>query len=73
MAQKLTPQPVDLTELDYSVELWIALHDADEQNANLATHLWEDNGLDIPETYLAGLVPFLGELAAASSIGEKLT
>jgi hypothetical protein len=56
-------QPVDLTELDYSVELWIATHDADEQNANLASHLWEDNGLDIPETYLDGLVRFLGELS----------
>lgn len=54
-------QPVDLTDLDYSEELWIAMHDSDEQNASLATHLWEDNGLDIPETYLASLLTYLGE------------
>lgn len=54
-------QPVDMTELDYSEEIWIAVHDADEQNAKLATHLWEDNGLDLPESYLASLLTYLGE------------
>ena len=58
-------QPVDLTDLDYSEELWIAVHDADEQNANLATHIWEDNGLDIPETYLASLLRYLAHDSAA--------
>jgi hypothetical protein len=58
-------QPVDITDLDYSVELWIAVHDADEQNANLALHLWEDNGLDIPETYLPSLLPYLAHDSAA--------
>lgn len=53
-------QPVDMTELDYSEEIWIAVHDSDEQNAKLAVHLWEDNGLDLPETYLAGLLKYLG-------------
>ncbi|KAI0688462.1 ARM repeat-containing protein [Cytidiella melzeri] len=54
-----TLQPFDLTELDWTPELWIACHDNDEQNARLATHLWEDNGLDIPETFLGDLTPFL--------------
>ena len=52
-------QPVDLTEFEYSEELWIAVHDDDEQNASLALHLWEDNGLDVPETYLASLLTYL--------------
>lgn len=56
-------QPVDMTELDYSEELWIAVHDADEQNAKLAAHLWEDNGLDLPETYLGSLLQYLGEFS----------
>lgn len=51
---------MDITELDYSEELWIAMHDDDEQNAALASHLWEDNGLDIPETYLSSLLNYLG-------------
>jgi hypothetical protein len=47
--------------LDWSPELWIACHDDDEQNARLARHAWEDNGLDIPETYLDVLIGYLGE------------
>ncbi|KAK4684697.1 hypothetical protein P7C73_g5471, partial [Tremellales sp. Uapishka_1] len=58
-------QPIDLTELDYSEEIWIATHDSDEQNATLALHLWEDNGLDIPETYLASLLKYLAHDSAA--------
>ncbi len=53
-------QPFDLTDFDWSPELWIAYHDEDEQNARLATHIWEDNGLDVPETFLQDLLPYLG-------------
>ena len=53
-------QPFDLTDLDWSPELWIAIHDNDEQNARLAQHVWEDNGLDVPEPYLQHLLSFLG-------------
>ncbi|KAI6117782.1 armadillo-type protein [Pisolithus croceorrhizus] len=52
-------QPLDLTDLDWSPELWIACHDDDEQNARLANHAWEDNGLDVPEGFLGQLLPFL--------------
>ena len=58
-------QPVDLTDLDYSEELCIAVHDEDEQNASLALHLWEDNGLDIPETYLESLLLYLAHESPA--------
>ncbi|WVQ78061.1 hypothetical protein IAT38_000142 [Cryptococcus sp. DSM 104549] len=58
-------QPVDITDFDYLEELWIAMHDDDEQNANLALHIWEDNGLDLPETYLATLLPYLSHGSAA--------
>ncbi|GJE94641.1 ARM repeat-containing protein [Phanerochaete sordida] len=54
-----TLQPFDLTELDWSPELWIACHDDDEQNVRLAEHLWEDNGLDVPESYLQSLIGYL--------------
>ncbi|KAH9856756.1 ARM repeat-containing protein [Lenzites betulinus] len=52
-------QPFDLTELDWSPELWIASHDEDENNARLADHVWEDNGLDVPESFLNDLLPYL--------------
>jgi hypothetical protein len=58
-------QPVDITELDYSEEIWIAVHDADEQNAKLALHLWDDNGLDLPETFLGNLLGYLAHESAA--------
>jgi hypothetical protein len=46
--------------MDWSAELWVACHDDDEQNARLAHHLWEDNGLDVSETFLDDILPFLG-------------
>ncbi|KAG7441044.1 ARM repeat-containing protein [Guyanagaster necrorhizus] len=52
-------QPFDLTDSDWSLELWIACHDDDEQNSFLAKHVWEDNGLDVPETFLGALLPYL--------------
>ncbi|KAF8057458.1 armadillo-type protein [Lyophyllum atratum] len=55
-----TLQPSDLTDLDWSPELLIACHDEDEQNARLARHLWEDNGLDVPEQFLDALLHYLG-------------
>jgi HEAT repeat protein len=61
-------QPVDITELDYSEEIWIAVHDADEQNASLALHLWDDNGLDLPETFLASLLGYLAHESSAVRI-----
>jgi hypothetical protein len=59
--------------LDYSEELWIAAHDEDEQNANLANHVWDDNGLDIPETYLNTLLRYLGQYDPFYHQDEGLT
>ncbi|KAI0366693.1 ARM repeat-containing protein [Pilatotrama ljubarskyi] len=72
-------QPFDLTDLDWSPELWIACHDEDEQNARLAYHVWEDNGLDVPEGFLQDLLPFLEHENAhvrsctASALAEAVT
>ena len=57
-------QPFDLTDYDWSAELWIAYHDEDEQNARLAGQVWEDNGFDVPETFFQDLLPYLGKSAA---------
>jgi hypothetical protein len=46
--------------LDWSPEIWLACHDEDEHNARLAQHVWEDNGLDVPENFLNRLVNYLG-------------
>lgn len=52
-------QPLDLTDIEFCVELWVACHDDDEENARLANKAWEDNGLDIPATYASALLPLL--------------
>ncbi|KAI8978208.1 ARM repeat-containing protein [Trametes punicea] len=71
-------QPFDLTDLDWSPELWIACHDEDEQNARLANHIWEDNGLDVPESFLKDIIPFLEHensyvrLCAASALADAV-
>ncbi|KAF7356649.1 TOG domain-containing protein [Mycena venus] len=73
-----TLQPFDLTDLDWSPELWVACHDDDEQNGRLARHVWEDNGLDVPEVFLEQLLPFLGHdntyvrHGAAAAIAESV-
>ncbi|KAG8863877.1 translational activator of GCN4, partial [Serendipita sp. 405] len=52
-------QSFDLTERDWVPILWLACHDEDDQNANLARRLWVENGLDVPDTFLDDMVPFL--------------
>ncbi|KAG8988091.1 translational activator of GCN4, partial [Tulasnella sp. 427] len=52
-------QPLDMTDLDWSPELWLANHDEDEQNGRLAAQLWEENGLDVPDSFFDDLVEFL--------------
>lgn len=53
-------QSLDLTDLDWSPELWIASYDNDQQNARIAQHIWEENGLDVPEPFFVDLQHFLG-------------
>ncbi|KAG2360727.1 ARM repeat-containing protein [Suillus spraguei] len=71
-------QPFDLTDLDWSPQLWIACHDDDEQNARLANHVWEDNGLDVPEDFLDKLMNYLEHdntyvrTSTASAIAEAV-
>jgi hypothetical protein len=51
--------PLDLTNIEFCVELWLACHDEDEENARLAEKAWEENGLDVPEVFAPALVPLL--------------
>ncbi|KAG1762385.1 armadillo-type protein [Suillus occidentalis] len=42
-------QPFDLTDLDWSPQLWVACHDDDEQNARLSNHTFLDKLLNYLE------------------------
>jgi hypothetical protein len=67
LSQLTCSQPFDLTDLEWTPELWIAYHDEDEQNARLAQHVWDDNGLDVPEGFLDELLVFLGVFVRSMS------
>ncbi|PLW51845.1 hypothetical protein PCASD_00862 [Puccinia coronata f. sp. avenae] len=58
-------QPLDMTDVGWSLELWTACHDEDERNANLASDLWLENGLQTPENCLSSLLKFLEHHAPA--------
>jgi len=53
--------PFDLTDVEWSPEVFIACHDDDEQNGRLARQLCDENGLEIPEEYISSFIPLLGE------------
>ncbi|KAK2882392.1 hypothetical protein FQN49_000395 [Arthroderma sp. PD_2] len=40
---------MDLTDLDFSVYIWIAYHDNVAENAEIAKEIWEENALDADE------------------------
>ncbi|KAA1088540.1 translational activator of GCN4 [Puccinia graminis f. sp. tritici] len=71
-------QPLDMTDIGWSLELWIACHDEDERNANLASDLWLENGLQTPECCLKSLLELLEHHApairnaAAKSVAETV-
>ncbi|KAF9109015.1 translational activator of GCN4 [Mortierella sp. AM989] len=52
-------EPLELTIIDFSRELWTACYDEDSTNAKLAFELWEDNGMEVEPTYADALLPYV--------------
>jgi hypothetical protein len=50
---------IDLTELDFSEEIWLASHDDVEENAELGTSIWEENALEVEGKDAFRLLPYL--------------
>lgn len=50
---------IDLTDLEYSKEIWLACHDDDEENAETATAIWEENGLSTEDALVFELPQYL--------------
>lgn len=50
---------LDLTDIDYSPELWVACHDENESNADLAKIQWEDNAMEVDEEYKDQLLSYI--------------
>ena len=76
-------ESVDLTELDFSVEVWLSSHDDNEENAELGRATWNENALEAQPSDAVKILPYLASIdrqlrqAAARSladcIGEDLT
>ncbi|ORY56414.1 armadillo-type protein [Pseudomassariella vexata] len=67
---------VDMSELDFSDEIWIACHDDVEQNVDLGMEIWEESGFQISKNVPFRMLPYLeskdGQLrrAAARSLAD---
>ncbi|KAF5674331.1 translational activator GCN1 [Fusarium heterosporum] len=67
---------IDMSELGYSDEIWIAAHDDEEENQNLGQEIWEESGFEVTGEVPLKMLPFLeskdGQLrrSAARSLAE---
>lgn len=62
---------LDLTEFDFSEEIWLAAHEDDGENAELAWTIWQENALEALPTDAFKITPYLAsediQLRRASS------
>ncbi|PNP74878.1 hypothetical protein FNYG_11794 [Fusarium nygamai] len=67
---------IDMSELGFSNEIWIAAHDDEEENQDLGRDIWEESGFEVTPEVPLKMLPFLeskdGQLrrAAARSLAE---
>ena len=67
---------LDLNDFKFSEEIWLACHDDDEENVDLARTIWDDTELELSAGVATQLLPYLDSLdkqlrrAAARSIGD---
>ncbi|KAI0388978.1 ARM repeat-containing protein [Xylariaceae sp. FL0594] len=67
---------IDLSDLQFSEELWIACHDDVAENRELAREIWDESGFQVPEEAAVRLLPYLesGDAqlrrAAARALGD---
>ncbi|KAG0169361.1 translational activator of GCN4 [Apophysomyces sp. BC1015] len=69
---------LDLTDIDYAPELWLACHDENEANAELANNQWQENAMDVDEKYKDQLLAYAisdsnhVRTAASTSIADAI-
>jgi hypothetical protein len=69
---------LDMNDLTFSEEIWLACHDDADENVELGRTIWEDNELQLKADSAAKMTPYLESLdkqlrrAAARAIGETV-
>lgn len=54
-----TRSEIDLTELDFSEEIWLARHDINDENAELGLAIWQENALEVEGSDALKILPYL--------------
>ncbi|KAL8795003.1 MAG: hypothetical protein Q9195_002451 [Heterodermia aff. obscurata] len=71
-------ESIDLTDLDFSVEIWLSSHDDNEENAELGSAIWNENALEVQPSDSVKILPYLASTdrqlrqAAARSLADCL-
>ena len=73
-------EDLDLTDLDFSEEVWLACHDDVEENSDLGHAIWKENALEVSPAHAMTMVQYLASKdkqirraasrALAEAIGE---
>ena len=69
---------IDMSELDFSEEIWLACHDDVDENVELGRDIWEESGFEISTNHLFRMLSYLNSLdkqlrrAAARSLAESV-
>lgn len=50
---------VDMSELGYSDEIWLACHDDEEENQDLGREIWEESGFEVTAEVPLKMLPFV--------------
>lgn len=50
---------IDLSDLDFSEEIWLACHDDVEGNVELAHEIWEESGFEVSRDSVFTILPYL--------------
>ncbi|KAG6003469.1 hypothetical protein E4U21_002005 [Claviceps maximensis] len=69
---------VDMTELGYSDEIWLACHDDEQENRDLGAEIWEESAFTVDAAVSMRMLPYLESKdaqlrrAAARSLAEAV-
>ncbi|KAK4692665.1 hypothetical protein P7C71_g4584, partial [Lecanoromycetidae sp. Uapishka_2] len=73
-------EDIDLTDSDFSMEIWLACHDDVQENVDLGHAIWQENALEVEASQAINILPYLASKdrqlrrsasrALAESIGQ---
>lgn len=69
---------IDISELDFSEEVWLACHDDIDENVELGREIWEESGFEVSSDSPLRMLPYLESVdkqlrrAAARSLAESV-